>query len=468
MFDAVVVGSGPNGLTAAISLAGAGLKVVVLEAHDSPGGGARTAELTLPGVRHDVCSAIHPFGAASPAFAAMGLGEHGLRWAHPEVQLAHPLDGGRAAILTRDLDETCTRLGTDGPAWRDTVGWAVRQWDAVVRLALWPPLRAVRHPVMAGRFAWAALPSASRLVGRFHTDEGRAMIAGLAAHSAVPLSTLTTAGVAITLGAAAHAVGWPVAAGGSGSLVDALVAKLESLGGEIRTGISVEQWGDLPEAGVVLLDTSPEAALRIAGHRMSTWTRHRYRSVRRSPGIFKLDVALDGPIPWANRECRRSATLHVGGTYEEIAESERRVARGDPTTSPFVIAAQPIVADPTRAPAGIHVLWAYTRVPRGSTIDMTEPILDQIERFAPGFRRRIVTTSARGPADIEAENANLVGGDISAGAISLRGVLARPKLARPYRIGAGVYLCSASAPPTAGVHGMCGWHAARAALGSRR
>lgn len=464
MYDAVVVGSGPNGLTAAVTLAEAGLRVLVLEAHRAPGGGARTEELTLPGVRHDVCSAVHPFGAASPAFAAMKLHEDGLRWAHPAVQLAHPLDGGRAAVLTMDLDETCGHLGADGPAWRSTVEWAVRSWDDVIDISMSPPLLAFRHPIQAPRLAWTALRSAAMLVRRFHTDEGRALVAGLAAHSAVPLSTLATAGAVVTLGAAAHTVGWPLAVGGSGSLTDALLARLSRLGGEVRTDVFVEDWPDIPEARIVLLDTGPEAALRIAGARMSRWTRRRYRSVRRSPGVFKVDIALDGPIPWENADCRRSATLHLGGSYEEIADSERKVSAGEATANPFIIAAQPIVADPTRAPEGTHILWAYARVPRGTRADMTEPILAQVERFAPGFRNRIVSLAAKTPADLERENPSLVGGDITAGAISLRGVLARPKLFRPHRIGRGVYLCSASSSPSAGVHGMSGWHAARSAL----
>jgi phytoene dehydrogenase-like protein len=464
MYDAVVVGSGPNGLTAAVTLAESGLRVLVLEAHRAPGGGARTEELTLPGVRHDVCSAVHPFGAASPAFAAMELHEHGLRWAHSPVQLAHPLDGGRAAVLTMDLDETCEHLGADGPAWRGIVGWAVRNWDEVVDIAMSPPLHAFRHPIQAPRLAWKALRSATRLVRRFHTTAGRALVAGLAAHSAVPLTTLATAGAVVTLGAAAHTVGWPIAVGGSGSLTDALLARLRELGGEVRTETLVERWPDIPQARIVLLDTGPEAALRIAGERMSPWTRRRYRSIRRSPGVFKVDIALDGPIPWENEDCRRSATLHLGGSYEEIAEAERRVSVGEATAAPFIIAAQPVVADPTRAPEGTHVLWAYTRVPRGTRADMTEPILGQVERFAPGFRSLIRSISSKSPDDLERENPSLVGGDITAGAISLRGILARPKLFRPYRIGTGVYLCSASASPSAGVHGMSGWHAARAAL----
>jgi phytoene dehydrogenase-like protein len=464
MVVAVVVGAGPNGLTAAITLAEAGLAVLVLEANPTPGGGARTEERTLPGVRHDVCSAVHPFAVASPAFTAMSLGEHGLRWAHPEIPFAHPLDGGRAAAVTRDLEETCERLGADGPAWRRTVGWLVRHWEESARLAMSPPLHALRRPIFGSGFGWRALRSAAMLVRRFRTAEGRAAIAGLAAHSAAPLTTIASAGVAISLGASAHTVGWPVAAGGSGAITEALVGKLRSLGGEIRVGTRVEQWSDIPEAAVVVLATGRETAIAIAGDRMSSWRRGRYRSLPRGPGVFKIDVALAGPIPWSNEDCRRAGTLHLGGTYEEIAESERTVTDGEPPARPFVVAAQPTVADGSRAPNGTHVLWAYCRVPRGSTVDMTGAIVRQVERFAPGFESRIIGLSARSAGDLEGDNANLVGGDITGGALSWRGLFARPTLFRPYRAARRVYLGSASTPPGAGVHGMCGWHAAHAAL----
>jgi phytoene dehydrogenase-like protein len=468
MLDAVVVGSGPNGLTAAITLAEAGLRVLVLEANAVPGGGARTEERTLPGVRHDVCSAVHPFGVASPAFTAMNLEEHALRWAHPEIPFAHPLDGGRAAAVTRDIEETCERLGGDGQAWRRTVGWVVRHWEESVRLSMSPPLQALRRPMTGGGFGWRALRSAAMLVRHFRTVEGRAAIAGLAAHAAVPLTTIASAGVAISLGASAHTVGWPVAVGGSGAITEALIGKLHSLGGEIRVGTRVERWSDIPEAALVILDAATETAVRIAGDRMSSWRRRRYRSLPRGPGVFKIDVAVDGPIPWSNEDCRRAGTLHLGGTYEEIAESERTVADGGHPARPFVIAAQPAMADPTRAPSGTHVLWAYCRVPHGSTADMTAAIVGQVERFAPGFESRIMALSARAAGDLEKENANLVGGDITGGTLSLRGLFARPTLVRPYRAARGVYLCSASTPPGAGVHGMCGWHAAHVALKDSR
>ncbi|MFH1105521.1 MAG: NAD(P)/FAD-dependent oxidoreductase [Actinomycetota bacterium] len=464
MFDAVIVGAGPNGLSAAITLALAGKRVLVLEANATIGGGARTSELTLPGVRHDVCSAVHPLGIASPALSNLPLADHGLRWAHPPVPLAHPLDDGAAGVLVRDVDETAARLGADGPAWRRTFGLVAAHWDDSVRLALQSPLAALRTPISGARFGWLALRSASRLARRFRTPAGRALVAGIGAHTAAPLSTIATGGVAITLGAAAHTVGWPVAVGGSGSITDAMAGYLRSLGGEIRTKTTVGAWSDLPEARVVLFDTDPAVMSAVAGNRLSRRTARRYHRFRRGPGVFKVDVALDGPIPWANPDCRRAGTIHVGGTFEEIAAAEQAVARGEHPTRPFVISAQPTVADPGRAPSGTHVLWAYCHVPAGSQTDMTERIFDQVERFAPGFRGRVVAINVRRPADLEADNANLVGGDITGGALSLRGLVARPSLFRPYRAGRGVFICSSSTPPGAGVHGMCGWHAARAAL----
>jgi phytoene dehydrogenase-like protein len=464
MLDAVVVGAGPNGLTAAVTLAAAGKRVLVLEAAESIGGGARTAELTVPGVRHDVCSAVHPLGLGSPAFSGLPLSDHGLEWAHPAVPLAHPLDGGEAAVVSRDLEATCDRLGPDGSAWRSIVGRVAARWESTLSVAMAPPLWGIRHPLAAIRLARSAIPSAHRLARRFGTDAGRALIAGLAGHAAAPLTTLTTGGVARVLGASVHTVGWPFARGGSQAIAAALASHLGSLGGEIRVSSPVTKWGDMPDARVVLFDTSPETVLRIADHRVSRGTRRRYRSFRRGPGVFKVDVAVDGPIPWENADARGAGTLHLGGTWDEIAGAEAQVAVGEHPERPFVIAAQPIVADPGRAPDGTHVLWAYCRVPPGSTVDMTSRILRQVERFAPGFQDRILTVTSRGPADLEADNANLIDGDITGGAVSLRGVLVRPKVLRPYRVSSGVYLCSASTPPGAGVHGMCGLHAAHAAL----
>ncbi|MBI5157403.1 MAG: NAD(P)/FAD-dependent oxidoreductase [Acidimicrobiia bacterium] len=462
MFDAVIVGSGPNGLVAAVTLAEAGKRVLVLEASATIGGGARTAELTLPGVRHDVCSSVHPLGAGSPVMAALHLTD--LAWAHPEIAMAHPLDDGSAALLLRDPTETATRLGDDAAAYRATFGSVARHWEHSVGFALGPPLAALRHPLAGARFGRLALQPASWLARRFRTPQGRALVGGLAGHAAVPLTRIATAGVGLTLGAAGHAVGWPFAAGGSGAIVDALARRLRSLGGEIRTRSEVIEWSDLPETHVVMFDTLPSTAARIAGDRIPGRVARRYRSLRPGPGVFKVDVALSGPIPWTNADCRRAGTIHVGGTYEEIARAEAMVAAGEHPEHPFIIASQPVVADPVRAPAGTHVLWAYCHVPSGSDRDMTDPIFAQIERFAPGFGDLVVAVNRRNTADLAADNANQTGGDITGGELSLRGLLARPKVLRPYRAAKTIFLCSASTPPGAGVHGMCGHHAARAAL----
>ena len=462
MLDAVIVGSGPNGLVAAVTLAAAGKRVVVLEAEATIGGGARTAELTLPGVRHDVCASVHPLGAGSPVMAALHL--TGLAWVHPDIAMAHPLDDGSAALLLRDPAETATRLGDDAAAYRATFGSVARHWKHSVSFALGPPLAALRHPLAGARFGRLALQPASWLARRFRTPQGRALVGGLAAHAAVPLTRIATAGVGLTLGAAAHTVGWPFAVGGSEAIVTALAQRLESLGGEIRTRSEVIEWNDLPEARIVMFDTLPSTAARIAGDRIPGRVARRYRSLRPGPGVFKVDVALSGPIPWTNPDCRRAGTIHVGGTYEEIARAEAAVAAGEHPDRPFIISSQPVVADATRAPAGTHVLWAYCHVPSGSDRDMTEPIFAQIERFAPGFGDIVVAVNRRDSSDLAADNANQTGGDITGGELSLRGLFARPKVFRPYRAAKTIYLCSASTPPGAGVHGMCGHHAAQAAL----
>lgn len=462
MLDAVVVGSGPNGLVAAVTLAAAGKSVLVLEAAATIGGGARTAELTLPGVHHDVCSSVHPLGAGSPAMGALRL--EGVVWAHPEIPMAHPLDDGTAALLHRDLEATAAHLGKDGRAYRRSFGSVARHWDHSVRFALGPPLAALLHPFAGARFGRLALQPASWLVRRFETPMGRALVAGLAGHAAVPLTRIGSAGVGLTLGAAGHTVGWPFAAGGSGAIVAALAARLESLGGEIRTRSEVLEWYDLPAARVVLFDTTPATAARIAGDRLPGRVARSYRRLRPGPGVFKVDVALAGPIPWTNPEVRRAGTIHVGGTYEEIADAEAGVAAGRHPERPFVIASQPMAADPSRAPAGTHVLWAYCHVPAGSEQDMTDAIFAQIERFAPGFGNLVVAVNRRNTADLAADNANQAGGDITGGELSFRGLFARPKVFGPYKATHGIYLCSASTPPGAGVHGMCGHHAANAVL----
>jgi len=462
MLDAVVVGSGPNGLVAAVTLAAAGKKVLVLEAAPTIGGGARTAELTLPGVRHDVCSSVHPLGAGSPAIAAMHL--EGVTWAHPEIPMAHPLDDGSAAFLHRDIDATIAHLGPDGRAYRRTFGSVARHWEHSVRFALGPPLAALLHPFAGARFGVLALQPASWLSRRFKTPMGRALLAGLAGHAAVPLTRIGTAGVGLTLGAAGHRVGWPFANGGSGVIVGALASRLESLGGEIRTRTEVLEWSDLPPARVVLFDTTPAIAARIAGDRLPAGVARSYRRLRPGPGVFKVDVALSGPIPWANPEVRKAGTVHVGGTYEEIARAEAEVAAGEHPERPFIISSQPVVADPSRAPAGTHILWAYCHVPAGSERDMTDAIFAQLERFAPGFTSLVLAVNRRDTTDLAADNANQARGDITGGALSLRGLFARPKVFAPYRAAPGIYLCSASTPPGAGVHGMCGHHAATAVL----
>ena len=466
MLDFVVVGSGPNGLAAALTLAAAGHRGVVLEAADTPGGGTRSEELTLPGVIHDVCSAVHPFGIASPFFATHEL--PGLDWAHPEIPLAHPLDDGTAGVLHRSLPATIDGLGADGRAWQRTVGPMLRHWEETVAFSLSPALRALRRPIAGARFGLTALRPASWLVRRFETPQARGLWGGLAAHSVAPLSGWATSGVAVSLAAAAHAVGWPFARGGSQKIADALVARLVTLGVEVRLSSPVTSMADLPAARAVMFDTSPEALLDIAGNRASRAARRAYRKVKRAPGIFKVDIALEAPVPWAAPAARRAGTVHVGGTWEEIAATEAATVRGEHAERPFVIAAQPTVVDPTRAPDGIHVLWAYCHVPTGSTMDMTERILDQVERFAPGFRTTIRRVAIHTPAMFEAENPNNVAGDITGGALTLSQILARPRLFRPYRAGRGLFLCSASAPPGAGVHGMCGYWAAQQALRALR
>ncbi|MFN2608810.1 MAG: phytoene desaturase family protein [Acidimicrobiales bacterium] len=469
--DAVVVGSGPNGLSAAIGLARAGLSVVVLEAEDSIGGGTRSAELTLPGFLHDVCSAVHPLGVASPFFAGLPLGDFGLAWTHPEVALAHPLDGGRAAVLHRSLDATVRALGPagDGRAWQRLLGPLVGNWDATCRTLLGPILRLPPHPVVLARFGVRAAWPASTLARRLFTgDEARALFGGIAAHSILDLRLPLTSSFGLALGTAAHAVGWPVARGGSQRIADALMGYLRSLGGEIVTGHRVVSAADLPPHRGVLFDLSPRQVVDILGHRLAPRHRWRLARFRPGPGSFKVDYALAGPVPWTAEACRRAGTVHLGGTIEEVVAAEAEVARGRHPARPFVLCAQPTIFDPSRAPAGRQTLWAYCHVPRGSTVDMTAAIEAQIERFAPGFRDLVLARHTRGPAGLERHNANLVGGDIAGGSSGGLQLVARPVVAAdPWRLpvsGPPAWLCSASTPPGAGVHGMCGWWAAESAL----
>jgi len=466
MSEAIVVGSGPNGLAAAIVLAQAGLPVRVLEAADTVGGGARSAELTLPGFVHDVCSAIHPLGVSSPFFRTLPLAEHGVEWIEPPAALAHPFDDGTAVLLERSPDAAVADLGEDEGRWRRV--FAPLAGDAELLLEdLLAPLHLPAHPLTLARFSALAAPPATLLARlSFRSAEARGVFAGLAAHSMLRLDRPPSAAFGLTLGLLAHAAGWPFPQGGSQRISDALASHLSSLGGEIETGHRVDSLAELGESRPVLLDVTPRGLLALAGDRLPTRYRRGLERYRYGPGVFKLDWALDGPIPWRADQCARAATVHLGATLEEIAASEAAPGRGEVAEQPYVLLAQQSLFDSTRAPEGRHTAWAYCHVPNGSTVDMTERIEAQVERFAPGFRERILARSALGPADIERYNANYVGGDINAGAATLSQLFTRP-VARvsPYTTPLpGVFLCSASTPPGGGVHGMCGYHAAQAAL----
>jgi phytoene dehydrogenase-like protein len=468
--DAVVVGSGPNGLSAAIELARAGRSVLVREAAGEIGGGLRSAEITLPGFIHDLCSAIHPLAAASPFFRSVPLAEHGLEWIEPPIPLAHPLDGGAAVMLRRSVEETATGLGIDRRAYDRVFRPLVNDWPQLEPAVLGPLVRVPRHPLVLARFGLAALQPATVFARRkFSAEPARALFAGLAAHSILPLEKPATSSFGLVLGLTGHAVGWPLPRGGSQRVADALASYLRSLGGELQTGAPVESLDEL-DARTVLCDVTPRQFLRLAGDRLGGRYRRALERYRYGPGVFKLDWALSGPIPWTAPECAEAGTVHLGGTLDEIAASERAPERGETAERPFVLLAQPTLFDPSRAPDGQHTAWAYCHVPNGSGTDMTDPIEAQIERFAPGFKERILARRACGPADLERRNANLVGGDIGGGANDLRQLLARPAL-RPVPYATpldGVYLCSSSTPPGGGVHGMCGYLGARAALRGAR
>ncbi len=469
VYDAVVVGAGPNGLAAAIALAQTGLSTLVLEAADTPGGGARTCELTLPGFRHDVCSAVHPLALASPFLRTLPLAQFGLRWVQAPYPVAHPLDDGSAAVLHRSVDDTAALLGSDADAYRRLMTPLVRDWEHIAAGALAPvqSLRWAHHPLAAVRFGVQAMRSAKSLAdARFRGERARALFAGIAAHSILPLEWRGSAAAGLLLQAAAHAVGWPQPVGGAQAITDAMVGYLRSLGGEVVCGAQVQSLDELPPARIVMLDITPRQLLRMAVKWLPERRRRRLAAYQHGPGAFKIDWALDGPIPWAAQECGDAATVHLGGSFEDIAASEAAVWRGEHPDAPYVLVAQPTRFDASRAPANQHIAWAYCHVPNASAVDMTGRIEAQVERYAPGFRQRILARSVMPPAALQAYNANYIGGDIASGANTLRQLIARPmSIAAPYATGInGVYLCSASTPPGAGVHGMCGYYAALAAM----
>ncbi len=468
VYDAVVVGSGPNGLAAAVELARNGHSVAVLEAEDTIGGGTRSAELTLPGYVHDVCSAIHPFGYASPFFSSLPLKEHGLEWVHPPAPLAHPFDDGSAAVLERSVEETGDTLGPDAGAYRELMKPIAQDFDKLLGSLLGPP-RLPRHPVALARFGLRAVRSARGLAeSLFEGEKARGLFAGNAAHSALPMERVPSGAFGLVFATLGHTVGWPFPKGGSQKIADALSSYLLTLGGEVYTGVRVGSVEEVPQTRSVLFDVTPRQLLKIAGEHFTGRYRRALERYRYSPGVFKVDFALDGPIPWRAEVCKRAGTVHLGGTLEEISYGEAAVWRGEHPERPFVLLAQQSLFDQTRAPEGKHTVWAYCHVPNGSTFDMTERIEAQIERFAPGLKDRIVARSAKNTADMERTNANYIGGDIYGGLQDFRQLFTRPVVRlTPYSTPAnGLYICSSSAPPGGGVHGMCGYFAAHVALTS--
>jgi phytoene dehydrogenase-like protein len=464
-YDAVIIGSGPNGLAAGIFLQQHGLSVLILEAKPTIGGGLRTAELTLPGFKHDICSAVHPLAAGSPFFKTLPLHNYGLEYLYPEVDAAHPFDNGTAAIIKRSIDETARLLGSDEQAYLDLFEPLVQSWPALAPDVL-GPLHFPKEPLAMAKFGLNALQPATLLAKRFKTTEAKGLFAGMAAHAIQPLNNIATSAIALVLMANAHLGGWPIPKGGSQQIADALASYFLSLGGKIQTDVYVTSLQQLPSAHAVLFDITPKQLLQIAGHKFSPiykWQLERYRY---GDGVFKIDWALDAPIPFTTNDCRKAGTVHIGGTLEEIVASEKAPANGQHSDKPYVLLAQQSLLDPSRAPKGKHTAWAYCHVPNGSTKDMTAIIENQVERFAPGFKETILAKHTFNTAQIQEHNPNYIGGDINGGTIDIGQLFTRPALRwSPYKTSAkGLYICSSSTPPGGGVHGMCGYYAAKRAL----
>jgi len=464
-FDAVVVGAGPNGLAAAIVLQQQGLSVLLLEGKSTIGGGMRSAELTLPGHSHDICSAIHPLAAGSPFFSTLPLEKHGLEFIYPPIAAAHPFDGGTAALLGGSVEETAATLGKDESAYLRLMQPLVRDWPEIASDVL-GPLHFPKHPLKLARFGLPALSAATVLAKRFQTKEARGLLAGAAAHSIQPLTHLTTSAIALVLMIAAHGKGWPLPRRGSMAIADALASYFISLGGKIQTDFYVKSFDQLPSSHAVMLDLTPRQLLQLGGHRWSSLYQWQLEKYRYGLGIFKIDWALDDRIPFSAAGCRQAGTIHIGNTLEEITASEQMTWEGGYPEKPFVLLAQQSAFDPSRAPAGKHTAWAYCHVPNGSTRDRTAMIEAQVERFAPGFRERILGRHVMNTEQMEAYDPNYIGGDINGGVLDIRQLFTRPALrSSPYRTSAkGIYICSSATPPGGGVHGMCGYHAARRAL----
>jgi phytoene dehydrogenase-like protein len=466
MSDAIVVGSGPNGLACAATLAARGIDVTVIEAAERIGGGARTSELTVPGLLHDDCSSSHPFSPSSPALATLGLERHGLEWAWSEIEVAHPFDDGSAAVMWRSIEETAGGLGSAGAAWKRLFGPSSERFDALSEEIMQPLLHRPRHPIALARFGPLALAPVALLARALPTEQARALFGGTAAHSFSPFSQPLSSAVAMALTCACHRNGWPVARGGSQSISDALAAVVREHGGRIETGRPVRSLDELPAADAVVLDLAPGAVVEIAGGRLPARVARAYRRYRHGPGAFKVDLAVEGGVPWTAEAARRAGTVHAVGSFEEIAESEREINSGRMPERPFVLVCQQYLADPSRSRGDLHPIWAYAHVPHGYPGDATEAVIDQIERFAPGLRERIVARHVRSPADLTSYNANYVGGDIVTGANTPLQLLLGPRFALdPYATGIpGVFICSAAVPPAPGAHGMNGYNAARSVL----